>query len=157
MNISCFIKEFDKLQEGNPCVNKIGCLKDCKILKVVVSESLTKMNDKMFYVGIPIKWEGIWLFLFSNSFTVDTITHNCVKVFDGNGAKVENFYDFDFQLYSVGGCPSIDHCIHEFSRILVKQYSDQIDNEVLYALLDFKSAKCQVKLFVVCVEFLELE
>jgi hypothetical protein len=53
--ITCFFKEFDKLEKRKPCIDKIGGLKDSKVLEVVVGEGLTEVYDEMFYVGVSIE------------------------------------------------------------------------------------------------------
>ncbi len=122
-----------------------------------MGEGLTEVNDKMFNVCVSVKSERVGLFLFGNSFAVDTLAHDVVKVFNGNGAEVEHFDDFDFEIRGVGSGPGLYHAIHELTGVLVEEDSDQVDDKVFNAFLTLKLAQCKVELLVVSVELLELE
>jgi hypothetical protein len=95
-----------------------------EVLEVVMGEGLAEVNDEMFNVSVSVKSERVGLFLFGNSFAVDTVAHDVVKVFDGNGAEVEHFDDFDFEVRGVGSGPSLYHAIHELTGVLVEEDSD---------------------------------
>ncbi len=47
-----------------------------------MSDGLTKMNNMMLNNGITIKSKSITFLLFGYSLTIDTLTHDIVKVLD---------------------------------------------------------------------------
>ncbi len=122
-----------------------------------MGEGLAEVNDEMLNVCVSVKSERVGLFLFGNSFAVNTLAHNVVKVFNWYGAEVEHFNDFNFEVRGVGSGPSLDHTIHELTGVLVKEDSDQVDDKIFNAFLTFEPAQCEVELLVVSVELLELE
>lgn len=99
MDVSSLLEEFNKLQEGGPAIDEVGSLEGREVLEVVMGKGLAEMHDKMFDVGVSFECESVGLFLFGYSLAIDTVAHNVVEVLDGDGAEVEDFNDFNFQVH----------------------------------------------------------
>ena len=82
-------------------------------------KSLTEMNHQMFYVCAAIKCKCMGLFLLGDPLSIYTLTHNVVKVLDGNGTEVQYLDNLDFQLDRIGCGPGLNHGIHDFARVFV--------------------------------------
>lgn len=85
-----------------------------------MGEGLAEVDYQVLNVGVAVKSQSVWFFLFGDALAVDAITHDVVKVFDGNTAKIHDFDNFDFELRGIGGGPCLDHSVHKFTWVLIE-------------------------------------
>ncbi len=139
MNISCLFKKLYKFQKRKPYIYEMWCLKYGKILKIIMSKRLTKVQYWFLDIHGWVKSKSICFFLFLNPFTIYTFAHYMIKVLNRNRWKIENLDYLNLHINWMGRCPCLNHCVHHFIWIFVNQNSHQINNEILYTLFNLES------------------